>query len=212
MRNGTFANGQTQSFYFPEDHPSMPSWFKGMETIIREHELWPDTGLPKGLLAQCPEFKCPPNRVDCCCRCILYVQPDFVAQKSQLEELITSRGHLCDFYPKYHCELNFIEQYWGVAKSQYRVAPRAKTAREMETTVRESLDSVSLLHIWRSALSFWMFHCSFPHRFANRSARFAAAYKKGLSGAQAAWENKRYHRHRSLPPQSILDAIDTIPT
>jgi hypothetical protein len=40
-------------------------------------------------------------------------QPDFVSQKSQLEEFVTSRGHICDFYPKYHCELNFIEQYWG---------------------------------------------------------------------------------------------------
>jgi hypothetical protein len=43
-------------------------------------------------------------------------QPDFVSQKSQLEEFVVSQGHIWDFYPKYHCELNFIEQYWGAAK------------------------------------------------------------------------------------------------
>lgn len=36
MRNGQFANGQEQAFYFPEDHPTMPGWFKGSEQILRE--------------------------------------------------------------------------------------------------------------------------------------------------------------------------------
>ena len=64
-------------------------WFKGMEEIIRERGLWPDAG---GLLIQCPNFKCPPGCADCCCRRILFLQPDFIAQKSQLEELIELRG------------------------------------------------------------------------------------------------------------------------
>ncbi len=80
-----------------------------------------------------------------------------MAQKSQLKELIESRSHICDFYPKYHCELNFIEQFWGAAKSRYHVAPRAKTAREMEKTVRECLDSVPLLHI-RWSVFFFLAH------------------------------------------------------
>ena len=41
---------------------------------------------------------------NCCCRRLLFSQSDFVNQKSQLEELITLRGHICDFYPKYHCD------------------------------------------------------------------------------------------------------------
>ncbi|KAF5310155.1 hypothetical protein D9619_010553 [Psilocybe cf. subviscida] len=36
--------------------------------------------------------------------------------------------------------------------------------------------------------------------YANRSARFIAAYDLGLSGAEAAWVNKKYHGHRTLPP------------
>jgi hypothetical protein len=124
----------------------MPGWFKGMEVIIRERRLWPEEG---GLQAQCADFKCTADRTDCCCRRLLFTQPDFGSQKSQLQEFIESRGHLCDFYPKYHCELNFIEQYWGAAKFRYRAALRARTLKNMETTVKESLDGVPLLQIRR---------------------------------------------------------------
>ena len=214
MHNGILPTGESQSFYFPDSHPSMPGWFKGMEQILRERGLWPEEGLP----AQCPEFKCPPNRVDCCCRRALFTQPDFANQRSQLQELIERHGHLCNFYPKYHCELNFIEQYWGAAKARYRVAPRAKTLREMEAIVKECLDSVPLQQIRRSVFFFFVFFFhSFcissvvvPLRFADRSARFVAAYREGLSGAQAAWANKTYHGHRTLPPQAILDAKGAI--
>ena len=101
----------------------------------------------KGPACSVLQFQVPPGCMDCCCQCILCHQPDFTGQHSQLEELIKSHGHLCDFYPKYHCELNFIEQYWGAAKAQYCVVPRAKTVREMENTVKECLDSVSLPQI-----------------------------------------------------------------
>jgi hypothetical protein len=148
MRSGTLPNGEPQFFYFPEDHPTMPGWFKGMEIIIREHGLWPEEG-QRPLPAQCPDFKCPADRTDCCCRRVLFNQPDFTAPKSQLQELIESRGHLCDFYPKYHCELNFIEQYWGAAKFQYRAVARSSTIKNMESVVKESLDSVPLLQIRR---------------------------------------------------------------
>ena len=66
------------------------------------------------------QLECVPGKTDCCCHCLLFTQPDFIAQKSHLEEFITSHGHICDFYPKYHCELNFIEQYWGAANFHYR--------------------------------------------------------------------------------------------
>jgi hypothetical protein len=145
MRNGTHPNGEPHLFYFLEDHPSMPGWFKGMETIIRERGLWPE----KDLLSQCPGFHCPPGRTDCCCRRILFSQPDFVSQKSQLQELVESRGHLCDFYPKYHCELNFIEQYWGAAKLRFHMAGRAATINEIERKVIQCLDDVPLLHVRR---------------------------------------------------------------
>ncbi|ETV63847.1 hypothetical protein H257_19219 [Aphanomyces astaci] len=40
--------------------------------------------------------------------------------KSILEETIVAAGHVCLFFPKYHCELNPIESYWGAAKRHAR--------------------------------------------------------------------------------------------
>jgi hypothetical protein len=145
MCDGTLPTGTQQPLYFADDHPSMPGWFKGMETVIRECGLWPE----QGLAAQCRDFHCPPGHTDCCCWRLLFTQPDFEGQKSQLQELIESRGHICDFYPKYHCKLNFIELYWGAAKFRYRAAARPTTTADMEKIVTESLDGVPLLQIRR---------------------------------------------------------------
>ena len=75
-----------------------------------------------------------------------------------LQEHIESRGHLCDFYPKYHCELNFIEQYWGTAKLRFRVAGRAKTLEEMERKMLNCLDVVPLEQIQRCVVIHLLFH------------------------------------------------------
>lgn len=113
--------------------------FKGMEAIIRKRGLWPENG---SLRADCPGFKCPDGRSDCCCQRLLFTQPDFIAHKSALEELIISRGHLCDFYPKFHCELNFIEMYWGAAKYRYRATPKTVNMAGMRQNVKDCLDDV----------------------------------------------------------------------
>ncbi|KAJ3990684.1 hypothetical protein F5050DRAFT_1819175 [Lentinula boryana] len=146
MRPGVLPNGGIQSVYFPDDHPEYPGWFKGMQQILKEHGLYPE----KGLNAQCEGFKCESGKSDCCCRQLLFNQPDFTNQPSALEELITSRGHLCDFYPKYHCELNFIEMYWGAAKFHYRNhVTRPSNLQEMEARIVECLDYVPLAQIRR---------------------------------------------------------------
>jgi len=47
-------------------------------------------------------------------------EPDFCAQKSLVKEVIESAGHLCLFLPKFHCELDFIEYFWGMVKKYLR--------------------------------------------------------------------------------------------
>ena len=149
MQNGWYMKGTdkiSQEFYFPDNHPEMPRWFKGMEIIIRECGLWPVT---RSLNAQCEGFECISGQINCCSRRLLFSQPDFNLQKSHLEEYITSRGHICDFYPKYHCELNFIEQYWGAAKFRYRSSPLTSDINAMEKNALACLDDVPLLQIKR---------------------------------------------------------------
>jgi hypothetical protein len=57
-----------QDFYFSDNHPVMPGWFKGMETIIHECGLWPQNGLN----VLCEGFKCEAGKMDCCCYWLLF--------------------------------------------------------------------------------------------------------------------------------------------
>lgn len=188
MRTGTLLGGACQEFYYPDNHPEMPGWFKGMQQILEERGLF-----HTGLLAQCPGFKCEAGATNCCCRRTLFNQPDFMNQKSALEELIESRGHICDFYPKYHCELNFIEMYWGAAKFRYRKSPRTNNIDEMEANVKKCLDEVPQLHILR---------------FSNRAARFIWAYAYGFTGQDLGYIQKEYKSHRMLPYKEIKNFVN----
>ena len=143
MCPAVYADGLPQQLYFPEDHGTMPGWFKGMELLIKECGLWPENGMP----AQCAGFKCEAGQTNCCSQRTLFMQPNFVGQKSHLKELITSHGHICDFYPKFHCELNFIEQYWGTGKLCYRTTTPTTNMDEMKANVLACLDGVPLVQI-----------------------------------------------------------------
>ena len=122
----------------------MPGWFQGMQVILAVQGLW-----QVGLHVECKDFKRPEGAIDCCCHCTLFNQPDFKNVRSHLEELITSHGHLCDFYPKFHCELNYIEQYWGAVKLLYRSGPRVQKMEDMEKHVIACLTDIPLLQIRR---------------------------------------------------------------
>jgi hypothetical protein len=93
MRDATFADGTSQALYFPEGHPKA-GIFKGMCNLIHER-IAKGAALPNPdkLKAECKKFKCPPGRTDCCCRRILYTQPDFINQKTLLEEHCEARGY-----------------------------------------------------------------------------------------------------------------------
>ena len=120
MRDGSFITGQSQSLYYPDSHCTYPGWFKGMKVILQERGIQ----LDKKTLAQCDKDafgKCQDKSLTSkCCYCqVLYNQKDFQDQKGALQELVEARGHICNFYPKFHPELNFIEQYWGASKYSY---------------------------------------------------------------------------------------------
>ncbi len=61
-----------------------------------------------GLCVKCAPV-CPFENNNCCMAHLLSKQDDFCLQESLLEQKIKSKGHLCVFLPKFHCELNPIE-------------------------------------------------------------------------------------------------------
>jgi hypothetical protein len=86
---------------------------------------------------------------------ILENQPDFLAQKCMIQEIIESKDHKVIFYPKFHCELNYIEMYWGAAK-RYSRNNCDYTWNGLQRVVPIALDNVSLLEIRANLLDIWM--------------------------------------------------------
>jgi len=54
----------------------------------------------------------------CCMRKMLANQQDFKDEKPYVQLIIEAAGHKCWFLPKFHCELNPIEMYWGWVKTR----------------------------------------------------------------------------------------------
>ena len=144
MQDGEFVDNTPQSFYFPNGH-SQASLFKGICMIIQECiECGSHLPDPMKLLGQCPKFKCTPGQTNCCCCWILFNQLDFVAQKLKLEELVELCGYQMIFYPKFHCEVSFIEQCWGFAKRVYHEFPASSAEADLEKNVILLLNAVPL--------------------------------------------------------------------
>ena len=76
-------------------------------------------------------------------RDLLKTFPDFNRQKNILEDYIERRGHICVYYPKFHCELIPIERVWCQAK-KYTRAYVDGTITRLRKVVPEGLDSVNL--------------------------------------------------------------------
>lgn len=146
MIGGLLPDGSHQSFYFPPDHPNAEA-FKGMVIILEERGF----EQARQLRAECEGFKCPqwnPN-APCCCRRLLYNQPDFSSIEPALVSHCRQWGVGVIYLPKFHPELNCIEQCWGAAKRVYRQYPPSSNERVLEQNVRAALDTVSVQSIRR---------------------------------------------------------------
>jgi hypothetical protein len=147
MGDASFADGTPQPLYFPLDHPTHPGLFKGI-TVILEERGFLDA---KKTRAECRGFKCEKGPdgeyINCCCRQILFNQPDFTNVPSLLESHCAVRGYTVLFLPKFHPELNFIEQCWGMAKRIYREMPASSTMEDLEENTRRALASVQLVNM-----------------------------------------------------------------
>lgn len=87
----------------PQSMKTLDGKAKGLQQTLEERGF--DV---TGLRAKCAPV-CAVESENCCMARLLSRQDDFCDQISLLEEFIVSKGHLCIFLPKFHCELNPIE-------------------------------------------------------------------------------------------------------
>jgi hypothetical protein len=79
---------------------------------------------------------------------ILSNYKDFFKEKSQIKELITKRGYKAVFLPKFHCEINPIEIYWGYSKTRFRQVKKVSFP-DTKVKVVEALEACSIETIRR---------------------------------------------------------------
>jgi hypothetical protein len=138
---------------------------KGLKTILTERGKWPrDRSLDSARVA-------------------LSICDDFEQQREWLEETVTDAGHLIDYYPKFHCELNYIEMVWAYSKAQLR-RRCTYNFKDMRTALPENLYSVPI---------------SFHRRALRHCLRFMSGYRQGLQGPLLDYVLKKYKGHREIP-------------
>jgi len=142
MHNGWYLRDRQkvdQAMIFPVNHPvaEYRNKPKGIKAVLEERGLY-----QVQLRGKCKN-KCNGDVTDCCNKRILELQPDFQQQKSLVQEVIEAVGHLCIFLPKFHCELNFIEFFWGAIKKYLRNNCNY-TFDTLKANMPKALESVSL--------------------------------------------------------------------
>src|SRR6202167_1349902 len=70
-------------------------------------------------IAQADKLIAAPINDWCCMHHVLSLQDDFVNEKLLLQNYLEDCGHVCQFLPKFHCELNLIKMLQGY--TQYHV-------------------------------------------------------------------------------------------
>ena len=108
--------------------------------------------------------------------------PDFQNQKTLLEDYIEQRGHLCLFYPKFHCELSPIERVWCESK-KYTRAHANGTISRLRKIVPEGLDSVTVEQI---------------KKYFRTCRDYERAYREGGTGREVEERVKVFKSHRRI--------------
>ena len=174
-----------QRMVFDADHQQFLNPPKGMQVVLQERGLW-----RSGLTMKCKKkddtgISCTSNT--CCAYRILENQLDFKSQQSLVQETIESLGHLCIFLPKYHCEHNFIEFFWGAVK-KYLHDNTNYTFETLKVNLQKAMASVKLETIWKRELrTFW----------------WCEAYRSGLDAKQVQvvvqkFSSKTFKSHRHI--------------
>ncbi|CAG8601201.1 89_t:CDS:2 [Scutellospora calospora] len=156
-----------------KDYNFKDGWFiRDHRKILEERDLW------SGQKLDCNQKE----SNGCCARHILIMQADFLKQKTSIAESVEAAGHIFELYPKFHCECNFIERYWGAAKQTARHQCDYSYA-QLQIRVPKILDNIPL---------------SIIRRFNCKAWRYIEAYANGLEGKDAERAVKQFKSHRRI--------------
>jgi hypothetical protein len=141
----------------------------GLQSILTARGMWPAGGmLLPDAMAMVREL------------------PDFKGQLPWIKETVRAAGHEVIFLPKFHCEFNWIERYWGAAK-KYTRRNCNYTWEGLIEAVPLGLNSVSIIAM---------------RKFARKSFRYMDAYGEHngvyMSPEQVEYSVKKYKSHRSV--------------
>lgn len=199
MRDGWYTKPEDPNTIYQQKMALPDGRLKGLKLVLEERGLWPTN---RRLLTQCtipgdkpgqrkPNPACKyASNADCCARALLSSQPDFQAQKGELQETLEAAGHLVIFYPSFHCELNFIEYFWGRAKV-YARANCEYTFPALVRIVPEALAQVSKILIWK---------------YYQRVLRMMDAYRQNLVYGSDDFKKHvftRYSSHRRIAESEL---------
>lgn len=162
---------------------------KGLQVVLQERGLWPRIGFYLDCTTR--QFLIKNQRKystagDCCARGLLSQQPDFLAQKGRVQELVEARGHMILFYPKSHCELNWIEYFWARVKLY--------TQTHCRYDVKSLWENVPVALTWTSDLipKWW-----------GKSLRMMEAYRDSVSFTSEEFKTRAYKSHRRVTVRSV---------
>jgi len=193
MRDGWFMEDGIkvlQAMVFSKDNPDYLNEPKGIKFVLSEHGLYQSP-----LRGKC-QSRCDLGATACCNKRILECQHDFQAQKSLVQETIEGAGHLCIFLPKFHCELNFIECFWGKAKKYIRDNCDG-TFETLKKNLPLALQSVQLstIRLWEHCMHQWM--NAYRARLDTKAAQIQVRE----------FSSKRYKSHRRVP-KAVAQSLD----
>ena len=84
--------------------------------VAQAEEAGQEETLAESNITQAEQPDIEPQSDWCCMHRVLSLQDNFANETPMIQKYVESRGHVCLFYPKFHCELNPMEMVWGFVK------------------------------------------------------------------------------------------------
>lgn len=173
---------------------------KGIKNVLSERGEWKE-GMNL-ICNACTDKKTEEQRIEmeeagcfggrtrkyCCARYVMKNQPDFLAQREWLREVVEDAECKIMYYPKYHCELNYIEMVWAYIK-QYARRHCTYSFEDLKELVPIILES--------------KIDIKYVRRVKQKCFRYMSGYREGIHGPLLDYAVKKYSSHRRIPSEAV---------